>query len=173
MSREAAEKAGAPIVASIKGYGSAGVDPSIMGYGPVPSSKKALEMAGWNVGDLDLIEANEAFASQSLAVVRDLGLDPGHRKCQWRRHCPGSSHRMLRRPYPDDSDLRNEGSRRTPADWPHCASAEAWAVPSVSREKKTDERKTCCKCRGKRFRTLKTVIRCWSADSWASELRRF
>ncbi len=76
MSREAAEKAGVPIVASIKGYGSAGVDPSIMGYGPVPSSKKALEMAGWNVGDLDLVEANEAFASQSLAVVRDLGLDP-------------------------------------------------------------------------------------------------
>lgn len=76
MSREAAQKAGAPIVASIRGYGSAGVDPSIMGYGPVPSSRKALKMAGWTVSDLDLIEANEAFAAQSLAVVKDLELDP-------------------------------------------------------------------------------------------------
>ena len=76
MSRAAAEEAGAPIVASIRGYGSAGVDPAIMGYGPVPSSRRALDMAGWSVGDLDLIEANEAFASQSLAVVKDLGLDP-------------------------------------------------------------------------------------------------
>ncbi|MBN2657216.1 MAG: acetyl-CoA C-acetyltransferase [Spirochaetales bacterium] len=75
-SRKWAEENKIPVLATIKGYGSAGLDPSIMGYGPVPSSKKALEAAEWTVDDLDLIEANEAFAAQSLAVVRDLKLDP-------------------------------------------------------------------------------------------------
>ena len=53
-----------------------GVDPEIMGTGPIPASRKALEKAGWSVGDLDRVESNEAFAAQSLCVVRDLGLDP-------------------------------------------------------------------------------------------------
>lgn len=75
MSREKADELGIEPLAVIKGYGSAGVDPSIMGYGPVPATKKALKKADWSVEDLDLIEANEAFAAQSLAVVRDLGLD--------------------------------------------------------------------------------------------------
>ncbi len=74
--KEWAQENGLEAIATIKGYGSAGVDPAIMGYGPVPSSKKALESASWEVSDLDLIEANEAFAAQSLAVVRDLKLDP-------------------------------------------------------------------------------------------------
>jgi acetyl-CoA C-acetyltransferase len=52
------------------------VDPEIMGTGPIPASRKALEKAGWKVSDLDLIESNEAFAAQSLCVVRELGLDP-------------------------------------------------------------------------------------------------
>lgn len=76
MAREKAEELGIKPLATIKSYGSAALDPKIMGYGPVPATKKALEKAGWTVGDLDLIEANEAFAAQSLAVVKDLGLDP-------------------------------------------------------------------------------------------------
>lgn len=73
MSREEAEKRGAPILARIKSFASAGVDPSIMGIGPVPSTQRALEKAGWSIGDLDLIEANEAFAAQALAVGKELG----------------------------------------------------------------------------------------------------
>jgi acetyl-CoA C-acetyltransferase len=74
MSKEKAEELGLEPLATIVSYASAGVDPSIMGYGPVPSSKKALEKAGMSIEDIDLVEANEAFAAQSLAVVRDLGL---------------------------------------------------------------------------------------------------
>ena len=76
MSREEAEKRGTPVLATIKSWASAGVDPSVMGIGPVPASKKALEKAGWTVDDLDLIEANEAFAAQALSVCKELGLDP-------------------------------------------------------------------------------------------------
>ncbi|MFL9841271.1 acetyl-CoA C-acetyltransferase [Sphingomonas sp. ST-64] len=76
MSRAEAEKRGAPVLATIKSWATAGVDPSIMGIGPVPASKKALEKAGWTVADLDLIEANEAFAAQALCVGKELSLDP-------------------------------------------------------------------------------------------------
>ncbi|PVX28190.1 acetyl-CoA C-acetyltransferase [Sphingomonas pokkalii] len=75
MSRAEAEKRGAPILAAIKSWASVGVDPSIMGIGPVPASKKALEKAGWTIADLDLIEANEAFAAQALSVGKELGWD--------------------------------------------------------------------------------------------------
>jgi acetyl-CoA C-acetyltransferase len=57
-------------------YATAGVDPAIMGIGPVTASRKALAKAGWTVDDLDLIEANEAFAAQAIAVNRDMGWDP-------------------------------------------------------------------------------------------------
>lgn len=76
MSKAKADELGAKVLCTIKSYGSAGVDPKIMGYGPVPATKKALKKAGMTVADLDLIEANEAFASQSLAVAKDLGLNP-------------------------------------------------------------------------------------------------
>ncbi|MBU3215379.1 acetyl-CoA C-acetyltransferase [Clostridium estertheticum] len=76
MSKDKADQLGLKPLVSIKSYASAGVDPKIMGYGPVPASKKALEKAGLTVADLDLVEANEAFASQSLAVAKDLGLNP-------------------------------------------------------------------------------------------------
>ncbi|AKL93946.1 acetyl-CoA acetyltransferase ThlA [Clostridium aceticum] len=76
MSKEKAEELGLKPLAKIKAYASDGLDPSIMGYGPVPATKKALKKAGMTVDDLDLIEANEAFAAQSLAVAKDLGLDP-------------------------------------------------------------------------------------------------
>ena len=75
MSREEAERRGAPILARVASWASAGVDPSIMGIGPVPASKRALEKAGWTIADLDLIEANEAFAAQALAVGKELGWD--------------------------------------------------------------------------------------------------
>lgn len=76
MRRDEAERRGIPVLATIKSWATAGVDPSIMGIGPVPASKKALEKAGWTVADLDLIEANEAFAAQALCVGKELGFDP-------------------------------------------------------------------------------------------------
>jgi acetyl-CoA C-acetyltransferase len=75
MSAEEAERRGATVLARIRSFASAGVDPSIMGIGPVPASRIALEKAGWSIGDLDLIEANEAFAAQALAVGKELGWD--------------------------------------------------------------------------------------------------
>jgi acetyl-CoA C-acetyltransferase len=75
MSRAEAEKRGAPILARIASWASAGVDPSIMGIGPVPATRRALEKAGWSLADLDLIEANEAFAAQALSVGKELGWD--------------------------------------------------------------------------------------------------
>ena len=76
MSKEKADELGIKPMATIKSYASGGVDPSIMGVGPVPASRKALEKAGLTIEDIDLVEANEAFAAQSLAVRKDLGLDP-------------------------------------------------------------------------------------------------
>ena len=70
-----AQALGLPVLARIKAYASAGVDPSIMGIGPVPATRLVLEKAGWSLDDLDLIEANEAFAAQSLAVAKELGWD--------------------------------------------------------------------------------------------------
>jgi acetyl-CoA C-acetyltransferase len=75
MSKEKADELGLKPIATIKSYASAGVDPTIMGIGPVPSTKKALEKVGMELSQLDLIEANEAFAAQSLAVAKDLGFD--------------------------------------------------------------------------------------------------
>ncbi|MEL6281308.1 MAG: acetyl-CoA C-acetyltransferase [Pseudomonadota bacterium] len=76
MSAEEAEKRGVTPLARIVSYATAGVDPSIMGSGPIPASRRALEKAGWKVGDLDLVEANEAFAAQACAVNKDMGWDP-------------------------------------------------------------------------------------------------
>lgn len=74
MTKEKAEELGLKPIAVIKGYASAGIDPTIMGCGPIPATKKALAKAGLTVDDLDLVEANEAFASQAIAVCKDLGL---------------------------------------------------------------------------------------------------
>jgi acetyl-CoA C-acetyltransferase len=76
MSLEEAEKRGLEPLGVIRSFAQAGVDPAFMGSGPIPASRKALAKAGWDVGDLDLIEANEAFAAQAIAVGRDLGFDP-------------------------------------------------------------------------------------------------
>ncbi|WP_102868986.1 acetyl-CoA C-acetyltransferase [Pseudovibrio exalbescens] len=76
MTAEAAEKRGIKPLARIASWATAGVDPAVMGTGPIPASKKALEKAGWTVEDLDLVEANEAFAAQACSVNIGLGLDP-------------------------------------------------------------------------------------------------
>lgn len=75
MSREKADELGLKPLATISAYASAGVEPSIMGTGPIPATRKALEKANIKVGDLDLIEANEAFAAQALSVIKDLELN--------------------------------------------------------------------------------------------------
>jgi len=76
MTADEAAKRGIEPLARIASYATAGVDPSIMGVGPIAASRKALEKAGWKVADLDLVEANEAFAAQALAVNKDMGWDP-------------------------------------------------------------------------------------------------
>jgi acetyl-CoA C-acetyltransferase len=76
MSAEEARKRGVTPMARIVSWATAGVDPSIMGTGPIPASRKALQKAGWSIDTLDLIEANEAFAAQACAVNKDLGWDP-------------------------------------------------------------------------------------------------
>jgi acetyl-CoA C-acetyltransferase len=76
MTEAEAKKRGLTPLARIVSWATCGVDPSIMGTGPIPASRRALEKAGWKVSDLDLVEANEAFAAQALAVNKDMGWDP-------------------------------------------------------------------------------------------------
>jgi acetyl-CoA C-acetyltransferase len=76
MTAEEAEKRGLEPLARIASYATAGLDPTVMGVGPIYASRKALGKAGWSVGDLDLVEANEAFAAQACAVNKDMGWDP-------------------------------------------------------------------------------------------------
>ena len=76
MSEKEAEKRGLTPLARIASWASVGVDPAIMGTGPIPASRAALKKAGWSIGDLDLVEANEAFAAQACAVNKDLGWNP-------------------------------------------------------------------------------------------------
>jgi acetyl-CoA C-acetyltransferase len=75
MTARQAAKDGKAVLGRIVSWGQAGVDPKIMGTGPIPASRAALKKAGWKIGDLDLIEANEAFAAQACAVNKDLGWD--------------------------------------------------------------------------------------------------
>jgi acetyl-CoA C-acetyltransferase len=76
MSAAEAARRGLTPLARIASFATAGVDPAVMGSGPIPASRRALEKAGWKVADLDLVEANEAFAAQALAVNKDMGWDP-------------------------------------------------------------------------------------------------
>ena len=76
MSSDRAAALGAPVRARVLAYASCGVDPAIMGIGPVPAVRRALERAGRSLDEVELIELNEAFAAQALAVIDDLGLDP-------------------------------------------------------------------------------------------------
>ena len=99
-------------LARIASWATAGVDPKIMGSGPIPASRKALEKAGWKVGDLDLIEANEAFAAQALAVNKDLGRRHRQGQRQWRRHRHRPSHRRLGRAHSRHAAARDAEARR-------------------------------------------------------------
>src|SRR6218665_1149133 len=76
MSEAEAVRRGIQPLVRIASWATAGVDPQVMGTGPIPASRKALEKAGWSINDLDLVEANEAFAAQACAVNKDLGWDP-------------------------------------------------------------------------------------------------
>ena len=76
MTEAEAARRGIQPLARIVSWATAGVDPQIMGTGPIPASRKALEKAGWSVADIELVEANEAFAAQACAVNKDLGWDP-------------------------------------------------------------------------------------------------
>src|SRR5690606_21786165 len=76
MTAEEASRRGLTPLARIASWATCGVDPAIMGTGPIPASRLALEKAGWRIDELDLVEANEAFAAQALAVNKDLGWDP-------------------------------------------------------------------------------------------------
>ncbi|RMN94628.1 Acetyl-CoA acetyltransferase [Pseudomonas coronafaciens pv. coronafaciens] len=76
MSASKAEQLGLPVLAHVAAYANAGVDPAIMGIGPVSATRRCLDKAGWSLDELDLIEANEAFAAQALSVGKELGLDP-------------------------------------------------------------------------------------------------
>ena len=98
MSAEEAKKRGIKPLARIVSFATAGVDPKIMGTGPIPASRKALERAGWKVGDLDLIEANEAFAAQACAVNKELGWDTvqGQRQRRRDRDRPSGRRRRAR-----------------------------------------------------------------------------
>jgi len=75
MSADEAKKRGATPMATIKSWATSGVDPAVMGSGPIPASRAALKKAGWEIEDLDLVEANEAFAAQACAVNKELGWD--------------------------------------------------------------------------------------------------
>ena len=75
MSESKAQELGLNPLATIKSYASTGIDPSVMGLGPITASKRSLEIAGWGVNDLDLMEINEAFAAQAIAINREMGWD--------------------------------------------------------------------------------------------------
>ena len=107
MTASEAAKRGKTPLARIVSWAHAGVDPAIMGTGPIPASRAALKKAGWNIGDLDLIEANEAFAAQACAVNKDLGWDTGEGQRQRRRDRDRPSDRRLRRARAGDAALRD------------------------------------------------------------------
>ena len=111
MSKEKADELGIKPLCTIKSYASAGVDPKIMGVGPVPACKKALDKAGLKVEDLDLIEANEAFAAQSVAVKKDLNFDPEKINVNGGAIALGTSYRSIRLQNSHHSDLRNDEER--------------------------------------------------------------
>lgn len=112
MSAAKAKALGLPVLARIASYASAGVDPAIMGIGPVSATRRALDKAGWSLEQLDLIEANEAFAAQSLAVGRGTGLGCRQGQRQRRRHRPWPPDRRVRLPGAGDPAARDDPSRR-------------------------------------------------------------
>ena len=105
-----AQAIGAKPLARILSYASTGVDPKVMGIGPVPAVRKVLERAGLKIADIDLFELNEAFAAQSIAVVRELGVDRLEGQRERRRDCARPPDWRERCPRADDVDLRAAGA---------------------------------------------------------------
>ena len=132
-SGEAVEKYGLKPMAKLIGWGQGGVDPKIMGVGPVPASRQALKKAGLTIDDIDLVEANEAFAAQSIAVARELHFDMS------KVNVNGGAIALVTRvvpPAPGSSSpccTRCRSVLRPSAAWPLCASAAAWALPPSTR----------------------------------------
>ena len=128
MKASDAAKEGKKVLARIVSWAHAGVDPAIMGTGPIPASRAALKKAGWNIGDLDLIEANEAFAAQACAVNKDLGWDVSKVNVNGGAIAIGhpigaSGARVSRDAAARDAEAQcQEGPRHA------CASAAAWAL---------------------------------------------
>jgi hypothetical protein len=114
MSADRAEKLGAPVRARILSYALCGVEPKTMGIGPVPAVRKALERAGKTLEEIDVIELNEAFAAQSLAVIKDLDLDPANVNPNGGAIALGASHRRHGRDHHDQDRLR-DGTRGSQA----------------------------------------------------------
>lgn len=126
MTADAAAKRGATILGRIAGFATCGVDPSIMGIGPAPASRKALEKAGWALADVDLIEANEAFAAQALSVGQELGWDASKVNVNGGAIAIGhpigaSGARVL------TTLLYEMAKRDAKKVWRRCASVAAWA----------------------------------------------
>ena len=107
----------------------AGVDPAVMGIGPVPATRKALERAGIGVGDLDLVELNEAFASQSLVCIDELGLDPAKVNVNGGAIALGHPLGMSGGRLIDDARPRAARGPAAATAWPRCASASARGSP--------------------------------------------
>ena len=112
MERRRAEPRGLKPMARLVAYAHAGVDPKIMGIGPVPARASALEKAGLKVADIDVIEANEAFAAQACAVSKELGLDPAQGQPERRRHLARPPDRRDRRDHHGQGALRAAAHRR-------------------------------------------------------------
>ena len=112
MKAAEAAKLGKTPLARIVSWAQAGVDPSIMGTGPIPASRAALKKAGWKDDDLDLVEANEAFAAQACAVNKDLGWDTVEGQRQWRRDRHRPPDRRVGRARAGDAAARNAAPQR-------------------------------------------------------------
>ena len=128
MTADEAQRRGLEPLARIVSWAKVGVDPAVMGTGPIPASRAALEKAGWKVDDLDLVEANEAFAAQALAVNKDLGWDPEIVNVN------GGAIAWVTRSAPQAPGSWSPSCTRcsvaTPRRrWPPCASGAAWASP--------------------------------------------
>ena len=112
MTAKKAAALGLKPLARIAAFGTSGLDPAIMGMGPVSASRKALARAGWKVADLDLFEINEAFAAQACAVNKELGWDTGQGQRQRWRHRHRSPDRRVRLPHSGHAAARDAAPRR-------------------------------------------------------------
>ena len=132
MSEEKAKELGITPMATWVAGALGGVDPSIMGVGPVAATRKVMEKTGLTVADMDLIEANEAFASQSLAVAHEPGVRHEQGQRQRRRHRPGPPRSALPGARILVTLLYAMKHRAAPRRaWPPCASAAAWACATI------------------------------------------